>query len=120
MMYTIKKSKIPTWGYEITAKGFRNIAPSIEMAKEMMEVNGDMKLLDKVELLRRAIGKRYYEEIRLLVESIPVHCRVVSPETGVMQMVDVDVLLEKAMATRNYFEIKSLVYALDRKGGAAS
>lgn len=32
MNYTIKKSKIPAWGYEITAKGFHNIAPSVEIA----------------------------------------------------------------------------------------
>ena len=32
MTYTIKKSKIPAWGYEITAKGYHNIAPSIEIA----------------------------------------------------------------------------------------
>lgn len=32
MTYTIKKSKIPAWGYEITAKGFHNIAPSVELA----------------------------------------------------------------------------------------
>lgn len=32
MVYTIKKSKIEAWGYEITAKGFHNIAPSVEVA----------------------------------------------------------------------------------------
>lgn len=32
MVYTIKKSKIEVWGYEITAKGFHNIAPSVEIA----------------------------------------------------------------------------------------
>ena len=32
MTFTIKKSRIPQWGYEITAKGFHNIAPSIEAA----------------------------------------------------------------------------------------
>lgn len=32
MIYTIKKSKIPAWGYEITAKHFHNIAPSVEAA----------------------------------------------------------------------------------------
>ena len=30
--FTIKKSKIPAWGYEITDKGFHNIAPSVESA----------------------------------------------------------------------------------------
>jgi len=32
MIFTIKKSRIPQWGYEITAKGFHNIAPTIESA----------------------------------------------------------------------------------------
>lgn len=32
MVFTIKKAKIPAWGYEITAKGFHNIAPTIESA----------------------------------------------------------------------------------------
>ncbi len=32
MTFTIKKARIPEWGYEITAKGFHNIAPSIESA----------------------------------------------------------------------------------------
>lgn len=32
MKFTIKKSSIPEWGYEITAKGFHNIAPTIESA----------------------------------------------------------------------------------------
>ena len=32
MRYTIKKSKIPAWGYEITAKNFHNIAPTKEAA----------------------------------------------------------------------------------------
>ena len=32
MTFTIKKARIPQWGYEITAKGFHNIAPSIEAA----------------------------------------------------------------------------------------
>ena len=32
MVYTIKKSKYEAWGYEITAKGFHNIAPSVESA----------------------------------------------------------------------------------------
>ena len=32
MTYTIKKSKIEAWGHEITAKGFHNIAPSVEAA----------------------------------------------------------------------------------------
>lgn len=32
MTYTIKKSRIPQWGYEITAKNFHNIAPTEESA----------------------------------------------------------------------------------------
>ena len=32
MTFVIKKAKIPEWGYEITAKGFHNIAPSVESA----------------------------------------------------------------------------------------
>ena len=32
MVYKIKKSKYEAWGYEITAKGFHNIAPSVESA----------------------------------------------------------------------------------------
>lgn len=32
MKFVIKKSDIPEWGYEITAKGFHNIAPSVEAA----------------------------------------------------------------------------------------
>lgn len=37
MIYTIKKSKIPAWGYEITAKGFHNIAPSIKQAVQYLQ-----------------------------------------------------------------------------------
>ena len=32
MTFTIKKSRISAWGYEITAKGFHNIAPSVDSA----------------------------------------------------------------------------------------
>lgn len=32
MVFTIQKAKIPAWGYEITAKGFHNIAPTVEAA----------------------------------------------------------------------------------------
>ena len=32
MKFTIKRAKIKNWGYEITAKGFHNIAPTIEIA----------------------------------------------------------------------------------------
>ncbi|KAB0577208.1 hypothetical protein EI53_01230 [Fusobacterium naviforme] len=32
MTYTIKKAKIESWGYEITARGFHNIAPTVEAA----------------------------------------------------------------------------------------
>ena len=37
MTYTIKKSKIAQWGYEITAKDFHNIAPSIEAAVSYLQ-----------------------------------------------------------------------------------
>lgn len=37
MTFTIKKSKIPSWGYEITAKGFHNIAPSVEAAVDYLQ-----------------------------------------------------------------------------------
>lgn len=30
--FTIKKARFPQWGYEITAKNYHNIAPSIEIA----------------------------------------------------------------------------------------
>ena len=32
MTFTIKKSNIPQWGYEITAKDYHNIAPTVEAA----------------------------------------------------------------------------------------
>ena len=32
MTYTIRKAKIESWGYEITARGFHNIAPTVEAA----------------------------------------------------------------------------------------
>ena len=32
MTFVIKKAKIQAWGYEITAKGFHNIAPTVEAA----------------------------------------------------------------------------------------
>lgn len=37
MVFTIKKAKIPAWGYEITAKGFHNIAPSVEAAVDYLK-----------------------------------------------------------------------------------
>ncbi len=37
MIYTIKKSKIEGWGYEITAKGFHNIAPTVEAAIKYLQ-----------------------------------------------------------------------------------
>jgi len=37
MTFTIKKSKIPAWGYEITARGFHNIAPSVEAAVRYLQ-----------------------------------------------------------------------------------
>jgi len=36
-VFTIKKSRIPQWGYEITAKNFHNIAPSEEAAKQYLQ-----------------------------------------------------------------------------------
>lgn len=30
--YSVKKARIPAWGYEITSKGFHNIAPTEEKA----------------------------------------------------------------------------------------
>ena len=37
MTFTIKKAKIPSWGYEITAKGFHNIAPTVEAAVSYLQ-----------------------------------------------------------------------------------
>jgi len=37
MIFTIKKSKIEGWGYEITAKGFHNIAQSVEAAVRYLQ-----------------------------------------------------------------------------------
>ena len=37
MTFTIQKAKIPEWGYEITAKGFHNIAPSVEAAVDYLQ-----------------------------------------------------------------------------------
>lgn len=37
MTFTIKKSKVPAWGYEITARGFHNIAPSVEAAVRYLQ-----------------------------------------------------------------------------------
>lgn len=36
--FTIKKSRIPAWGYEITAKNYHNIAPSIETAIALLKL----------------------------------------------------------------------------------
>ena len=36
-MFTIKKSKITAWGYEITGRNFHNIAPSIESAVDYLK-----------------------------------------------------------------------------------
>lgn len=45
MTFKIKKSKIPKWGYEITAKGFHNVAPSVEEAVKYLQgrFGGDVK-----------------------------------------------------------------------------
>ncbi len=37
MTYTIKKSQVAGWGYEITAKGFHNIAPTVEAAIKYLQ-----------------------------------------------------------------------------------
>ncbi len=37
MTYTIKKSRIESWGYEITAKGFHNIVPTVEAAIKYLQ-----------------------------------------------------------------------------------
>ncbi len=37
MVFTIKKSKIPAWGYEIVARGFHNIAPTTEAAVRYLQ-----------------------------------------------------------------------------------
>lgn len=36
-VYTIKKSRIAAWGYEITAKGFHNVAPTVEAAVKYLQ-----------------------------------------------------------------------------------
>lgn len=36
MKFTIKKARIPQWGYEITAHGYHNIAPSVPAAVRML------------------------------------------------------------------------------------
>ena len=45
MTFKIKKARIPAWGYEITAKGFHNIAPSVEAAIGYLQgrFGGDVK-----------------------------------------------------------------------------
>ena len=37
MIFTIKKAKIEAWGYEITARNFHNIAPTIEAAVSYLQ-----------------------------------------------------------------------------------
>ena len=37
MTYTIKKSKIEKWGFEIIAKNFHNIAPTIPAAIDYLK-----------------------------------------------------------------------------------
>ena len=37
MVYIIKQSKVRTWGYEIVAKGYHNIVPSIEDAIRLLQ-----------------------------------------------------------------------------------
>lgn len=35
--FTIKKSRITAWGYEITAKNYHNIAPTVEAAIALLK-----------------------------------------------------------------------------------
>lgn len=37
MTFTIRKAKIERWGYEIVAKGYHNIAPSVEAAVQYLK-----------------------------------------------------------------------------------
>lgn len=37
LVFTIQKAKIPAWGYEITAKGLHNIAPTVEAAVSYLQ-----------------------------------------------------------------------------------
>ena len=37
MVFTIRKSKIKAWGYEITARNFHNIAPTAEAAVRYLQ-----------------------------------------------------------------------------------
>ena len=32
MKFTIRKARVPAWGYEITGRNFHNIAPTVEAA----------------------------------------------------------------------------------------
>lgn len=51
MIFTIKKAHIPEWGYEITSKGFHNIAPTIEDAVKYLRgrYGYDIKIRIKAE-----------------------------------------------------------------------
>ena len=50
MVFTIKRAKISAWGYEITAKGFHNIAPTVEAAVDYLKgrYGADVKYKVKV------------------------------------------------------------------------
>ena len=37
MVFTIRKSKIKAWGYEITARNFHKIAPTVEAAVRYLQ-----------------------------------------------------------------------------------
>lgn len=37
MIFTIKKAKFKEWGYEITAKNFHNISPTVEEAVRYLQ-----------------------------------------------------------------------------------
>ena len=42
--YTIKKARFEKWGYEITAPGFHNVAPSIEAARQYLKDRFGLKV----------------------------------------------------------------------------
>lgn len=46
MTFTIKPAKFAAWGYEITAKGYRNTAPSVETAVNFLygRFGGDIRI----------------------------------------------------------------------------
>ena len=53
MVFTIKKSKIKQWGYEITARGFHNIAPTADEAVAYLKDRYGYDVKFKVDEARR-------------------------------------------------------------------